>query len=138
MACECSEKKIAKASAKLAFAFAGATVPKVNLITGKAIGSAYVIMNSKGIGADMVYAYPNAQIGAMDAKSAADILAKDVDASVVEADFAKLQLNVESAAARGYVDTIIDPAETRKYLIGAFEMLSSKIDTTPSRKHGTI
>lgn len=138
MACECSEKKIAKASAKLAFAFAGATVPKVNLITGKAIGSAYVIMNSRGIGADMVYAYPNAQIGAMDAKSAADILAKDVDASVVEADFAKLQLNVESAAARGYVDTIIDPAETRKYLIGAFEMLSSKIDTTPSRKHGTI
>ena len=138
MACECSEKKIAKASSKLAFAFAGATVPKVNLITGKALGSAYVVMNSKGLGADMVYAYPDAQIGCMDAKSASEIIAKDCDAATVEADYAKLQLNVESAAARGYVDTIIDPAETRKYLIGAFEMLSSKLDTTPSRKHGTI
>ncbi len=76
-----SRKNIAKAAAKLTYAFANATVPKVNVIVGKAFGSAYVAMNSKSVGADMVYAWPNAEIGMMDAKLAAKIMYADADAA---------------------------------------------------------
>ena len=79
--CMCSEKKLAKALAKMTYAFSNATCPKVNLITGEAYGSAYVAMNSKSIGADMVYAYPDAKIGMMDSKIAAEIMYPDADAS---------------------------------------------------------
>lgn len=140
-ATKCSEKKMAKAAAKLTYAFAGATTPKVNVITGQAYGSAYLTMNSKSIGADMVYAWPTAQIGMMDAKSAAKIMYEDTDATTINekaAEYATLQNNVMSAARRGYVDTIIDPADTRKYVIGAFEMLYTKRENRPDKKHGTV
>lgn len=143
----CEEKHIAAASAKLTYAFANATVPKVNVIVGNAFGSAYVIMNSKGIGADMVYAWKNAKIGMMNAESAAKIIyadeiskAEGANAVIGElaAAYEKLQLSVDSAAARGYVDTVINPEDTRKYLIGAFEMLFTKREDRPEKKHGTV
>ena len=140
-ATKCSEKRIAKAAAKLTYAFANATTPKVNVITGQAFGSAYLTMNSKSIGADMVYAWPSAQIGMMDAKAAAKIMYEDTDATTINekaAEYATLQNNVMSAARRGYVDTIIDPADTRKYVIGAFEMLFTKRENRPDKKHGTV
>lgn len=122
----CSERNIAKAAATLTEAFANCDVPRVNLIVGKAYGSAYVAMNSKGIGADMVFAWPNAEIGPMDAKLAGKILADGKNGGEIEKaakEFAEKQNNVESAAARGYVDEIITPEETRKHLVYAFEML---------------
>ncbi len=140
-ASKCTEKRIAKAAAALTYAFADATVPKVNVVTGKAYGSAYVTMNSKGLGADFVYAWPNAEIGMMDAKLAAKIMYADKDASEQKEQakaYAKLQNHVESAAKRGYVDTIIDAKDTRKYVIGAFEMLFTKREDRPSKKHGTV
>ncbi len=137
----CSEKSIAKAVAKLTYAFANATVPKVNVVIGKAYGSAYVAMNSKAIGADLVMAWPTAEIGTMDGKLAAKIMYEGQGADVINekaAEYAALQSNVVSAARRGYVDQIIDAAETRKYVIGAFEMLSTKIEDRPAKKHGTV
>ena len=138
---KCDEKHVAKAAGKLVYALANATVPKVNLITGKAFGSAYVIMNSKAIGADITISWPNAQIGTMDANLAAKIICDGKDADTVAkaaADYAQLQNNVKSAAARGYVDEIIEAADTRKYVIGAFEMLFTKRDERPAKKHGTV
>ena len=132
---------MAKAVAELTYAFADATVPKVNVIVGKAYGSAYLAMNSKSIGADLVYAWDNAEIGMMDASLAAKIMYPGEEASVLNekaAAYRELQSNVESAAARGYVDTVIAPADTRKYVIGAFEMLFTKREDRPSKKHGTV
>ena len=140
-ATKCSEKNIAKAAAKLTYAFANATVPKVNVVIGKAYGSAYVAMNSKAIGADMTYAWPNAEIGTMDAKLAAKIICDGKDSAAIDAcaaEYAKLQTSAESAAKRGYVDTVIEAADTRKYVIGAFEMLFTKREDRPAKKHGTI
>ncbi|MBR5420149.1 MAG: carboxyl transferase [Lachnospiraceae bacterium] len=122
----CSEKNMAKAAATLTEAFANCDVPRVNLIVGKAYGSAYVCMNSKGIGADLVYAWPGAEIGPMEAKQAAKLLYEGKDAALVDAaakEFAALQNNAASAAARGYVDAIIEPQDSRKHLIYAIEML---------------
>lgn len=136
-----SEEGIAKAVGKLTYAFANATVPKVNVIVGKAYGSAYVAMNSKGIGADVTYAWPTAEIGMMDAGLAAQIICDGQGAEAVAAcakEYAVLQNNVESAARRGYVDSIIEPADTRKYVIGAFEMLFAKREDRPAKKHGTV
>ena len=140
-ATKCSEANMAKAVAELTYTFADATVPKVNVIVGKAYGSAYLAMNSKSIGADMVYAWPNAEIGMMDAKLAAKIMYADSDAATINekaAEYATLQSSVESAARRGYVDTIIEAEDTRKYVIGAFEMLYTKREDRPSKKHGTV
>ena len=83
-ATKCSERNIAREAAKLTYAFANATVPKVNVIIGKAYGSAYIVMNSKSIGADMVYAWPQAEIGMMDAKLAAKIMYADSDAATIQ------------------------------------------------------
>ncbi|MDY4069728.1 MAG: carboxyl transferase domain-containing protein [Lachnospiraceae bacterium] len=137
----CSEKGIAKAAAKLTAAFAGATVPKVHVIIGKAFGTAYVAMNSKAIGADITMAWPDAQIGTMDAKLAAKIICDGKGADAIETcakEYAELQNNVTSAARRGYVDQIVEPADTRKYVIGAFEMLFTKREDRPAKKHGTV
>ena len=142
-----SERTIAKAVAKLTYAFANATVPKVNVITGEAYGSAYVAMNSKSVGADLTYAWPTASVGTMAAEQAVKIIyadeiasAEDVNAKIAEkaAEYAALQSGVESAAARGYVDTIINPEETRQYVAAAFEMLFSKREDRPVKKHGTV
>ncbi len=140
-ACKCAEKRLARETAKLTYAFANATVPKVNVIVGKAYGSAGITMNSKSIGADMVYAWPNSEIGMMDAGLAAKIMYADADAEAIRekaAEYKELQSSPMAAARRGYVDTIIAPADTRKYIIGAFEMLFTKREERPSKKHGTI
>ena len=132
---------MAKAVAELTYTFADATVPKVNVIVGKAYGSAYLAMNSKSIGADMVYAWPNAEIGMMDANQAAKIMYADADAATIRekaAEYKNLQSSPLSAAKRGYVDTIIEAADTRKYVIGAFEMLFTKREDRPAKKHGKV
>lgn len=138
---KCSEKKIARAAAKLTYAFANATVPKVNVVIGQAFGSAYVTMNSKAIGADITMAWPDAKIGTMDAKLAAKIICDGQGADAINAcaaEYEALQNSAASAAQRGYVDQIVEPADTRKYVIGAFEMLLSKKEDRPAKKHGTV
>lgn len=134
------EKTIASKAAALTAAFAEADVPKVNLITGNAYGSAYITMNSKHIGADMVFALPDAKIGMMDAQVAAKIMYaddKDADLSAKAAEFAA-QSGTEAAAARGYIDSIISPEAARKQLIFAFELLFTKSEYPIGKKHGTI
>ncbi len=137
----CAEKGMAKAVARLTYAFANATVPKVNVITQKAFGSAYVAMNSKALGADVTFAWESAEIGTMDAKLASKIMFDGEGADVIDEkakEYAALQNNALSAAKRGYVDYIITPADSRKYIIGAFEMLYSKREERPAKKHGTV
>lgn len=137
----CNEKMMAASVGEMVHSFASATVPKVNVIVGKAYGNAYVAMNSKALGADMVYAWDNAEIGMMDASLAAKIMYAGADAATLNekaAAYRELQSGVASAAARGYVDTVISPADTRKYVIGAFEMLFTKREDRPSKKHGTV
>ncbi len=140
-ACEYEEKNLAREAARLTYAFADATVPKVNVVIGKAFGSAYVTMNSKSIGADMVYAWPTAQIGMMEPNLAAKIMYAGADAATLRektAEYKELQSSPLSAARRGYVDTIIEPADTRKYIIGALEMLFTKREDRPMKKHGAV
>jgi len=141
--CNCcldGEKRMATAAAKLTAAFANATVPKVNLITGKAIGSAYTIMNSKALGADMVFALEGAEVGPMKAELAAQIVAADGDknAKASAEETIKAQISAEAAAKRGYVDAIITADSARKNIVYAFEMLYLKDEGRPDRKHGTI
>ena len=136
-----SEKGIAKAAAKLVYAFANATVPKVNVIIGKAMGTAGVVMNSKAIGADITIAWPDAEIGIMDGKLAAKIMYEGQGADVIDekaAEYDALKLNAGSAARRGYVDQLVEAADTRKYVIGAFEILFTKSEDRPAKKHGTV
>ncbi len=142
-----NERTIADAAAKLTFAFADATVPKVTVIMGDAFGTAYSVMNSKAIGADMVYAWPTAKIGTMDAKAAVSIMydeeiekATDKNAKIKElvASYEELQSSALAAARRGYVDDIIEPDATRKRVIAAFEMLYTKREDRPYKKHGAV
>ena len=135
------ERGMDVAAAKLAAAFAGATVPKINVIVGSAVGSAYNVMNSKALGADLTIAVPDAKIAMMDAKLAAQIIAggKSADEIAQAAkDYAELQNSIKSAAAHGYIDQIAEAADLRKYLIGALEMLYTKREDRPAKKHGTI
>ena len=140
-ASKCSEKHMAKAVARLTYAFADATVPKVNVVVGKAYGSAYAAMNSKALGADMVFAWPTAEIGTMEASMAAKVMYPEADADTLKTkavEYQALQSNVLSAVRRGYVDRIIEPADTRKHVIGAFETLYMKRESRPEKKHGTV
>ena len=141
------EKKISKALAKLTNAYADATVPKVTVIMDKAYGTAYTVMNSKAIGADMVYAWPDAVIGTMDPEMAVKIMydeelaaADDKLAFIKEkkAEYIEALSGAASAASRGYIDDIIEPDATRKRVIAAFEMLLSKDEIRPYKKHSTI
>ena len=135
----CAEKKLSKAVAKLAYAFSSATVPKVNVITGNAFGSAYVVMNSKSLSADMTFAWDSASVGMMDAEAAAKLLfEKEDNKAELTASYKETQTSVESAARRGYIDTIIKAEDTRKYVIGALEMLFTKREERPNKKHGAI
>ncbi len=133
--------------AKLLYAFSEATVPRVTVITRKAYGGAYDVMNSKHIGADMNYAWPTAEIAVMGAKGAAEIIFKKSIASaerpeeILEAkekEYNDLFANPYIAAARGYIDEVIRPSETRIKLISAFDMLEQKVDRLPRKKHGNI
>lgn len=146
-ATRCTEKRIAKAAAKLTYAYANATVPKVTVVTGQAIGTAYLAMNSKSIGADVVYAWPSASIGMMEPTEAAKIMYADEIAKAEDSktlidekaeSYRVLQSSALSAAKRGYVDDIIDASETRARVIAAFEMLFTKREDRPAKKHGTI
>ncbi|NNL82719.1 MAG: methylmalonyl-CoA carboxyltransferase, partial [Winogradskyella sp.] len=133
--------------AKLLYAFSEATVPRVTVITRKAYGGAYDVMNSKHIGADMNFAWPSAEIAVMGAKGAAEIIfkrdikaAKDPEAmwKQKEAEYAELFANPYSAAERGFIDEVILPKDTRRKLLKAFSMLEDKKVDGPKRKHGNI
>lgn len=133
--------------AKLLYAFSEATVPRVTVITRKAYGGAYDVMNSKHIGADMNFAWPSAEIAVMGAKGAAEIIfRKEIQAATdseqalleKEQEYAGIFANPYRAAERGFVDEVILPEETRTKLIKAFKMLENKVDTLPKKKHGNI
>lgn len=133
--------------AKLLYAFSEATVPRVTVITRKAYGGAYDVMNSKHIGSDMNYAWPSAEIAVMGAKGAAEIIFKNEIAKAddkqakwleKESEYAELFANPYSAAERGFIDEVILPNQTRKKLIKAFAMLENKKVNKPDRKHGNI
>jgi propionyl-CoA carboxylase beta chain len=133
--------------AKLLYAFSEATVPRVTVITRKAYGGAYDVMNSKHIGADMNFAWPTAEIAVMGAKGAAEIIFKkeiseaanqDEALKQKEAEYAGIFANPYRAAERGFIDEVILPEETRVKLIKAFKMLENKVDNLPRKKHGNI
>lgn len=135
------EKELSQAIGAMTGVFVQATVPKVNVISKKAFGSAYVSMNSKSIGADFVYAWSDAKIGMMEADMAVKIMNPGANADVLKEkakEYEELQSDVYTAARRGYVDTVIDPAETRKYVIGAFEMLYTKREMQIPKKHSVF
>ncbi|MBN3580753.1 acyl-CoA carboxylase subunit beta [Algoriphagus aestuarii] len=133
--------------AKLLYAFSEATVPRITVITRKAYGGAYDVMNSKHIGADLNFAWPTAEIAVMGAKGAAEIIFKKEIAEAKDPE-AKLQEKVDEytakfanpyrAAHRGFIDEVIIPSETRIKLIKAFKMLENKVDKIPRKKHGNI
>ena len=136
------KKGFGKQIAKLVYSFTNASVPKINVIVGQAFGSAYLAMNSKHIGADMVYAWPNAEISLMEAEAAVNVMyaeeVKKADKNEMIAKYKEEQSSPYTAAKRGYIDDIIVPAETRKYLIVALEMLESKRESRPAKKHSSI
>ena len=133
--------------AKLLYAYSEATVPKLTVITRKAYGGAYIAMCSRHLGADMVYAWPTAEIAVMGPEGAANIIFKKeieeaADSTVARnakiAEYKEAFANPYKAARRGYVDDVIDPAETRSRLARALRMLLGKRDTQPPRKHGNM
>jgi propionyl-CoA carboxylase beta chain len=133
--------------AKLLYAFSEATVPRITVITRKAYGGAYDVMNSKHIGADLNFAWPTAEIAVMGAKGAAEIIFKKEISEAANPE-AKLQEKIEEyttrfanpylAANRGFIDEVIQPEDTRKKLISGFKMLENKVDVLPRKKHGNI
>jgi len=138
---------IIKQGAKLIFAFCEATVPRITVITRKAYGGAYIVMNSKHIRGDINFAYPTAEIAVMGAEGAVNI----IDRSEIEAaadpaaerrrriaDYQKKFSNPYRAAELGYIDEVIDPADTRRNLIQALRVLKTKRDTNPPKKHANI
>jgi len=133
--------------AKLLFALSEATVPRISVITRKAYGGAYDVMNSKHIGADLNFAWPSAEIAVMGAKGASEIIFRKEIASAddpaaklaeKEAEYARLFANPYSAAERGFVDEVIEPRETRRKLIRGFSLLENKAVSLPKKKHGNI
>ncbi|HEX9549740.1 MAG TPA: carboxyl transferase domain-containing protein, partial [Candidatus Limnocylindrales bacterium] len=138
---------IIKHGAKLLFAYCEATVPKVTVITRKAYGGAYDVMSSKHVRGDMNFAWPSAEIAVMGAEGAVNIIFKDEIAKADDpaaerrrlvAEYEEEFNNPYIAAARGYVDDVIRPSETRPRIIQALEMLADKRDTNPRKKHGNI
>jgi acetyl-CoA carboxylase carboxyltransferase component len=138
---------ILRHGAKLLYAYCEATVPRVQIITRKAYGGAYVVMNTKSIGCDLAYAWPSAELAVMGPQGAVEIvyrreLAEAADpvarrAELVE-DYTERYANPYQAAERGYVDDVIDPADTRAVLVRSLAMLRSKREELPKRKHGNV
>ncbi len=138
---------IIRHGAKLLYAYAEATVPKINVITRKSYGGAYVAMSSKQLGTDIVMAWPTAEIAVMGPEGAANIIFKD-DIAQSENPIAAREDKIQEyrnkfatpfvAAQRGYIDDIIEPDSTRPRIIAALEMLSSKRDSRPAKKHGNL
>lgn len=138
---------IIKHGAKLLYAFCEATVPKLTVITRKAYGGAYDVMNSKHVRGDINYAWPSAEIAVMGPKGAVEIIfkkqieqAEDKEKALEQKveEFRQKFANPFIAAERGYIDDVIEPAETRVRLIRALKMLDSKVDRNPKKKHGNI
>ncbi|MCA0446616.1 MAG: acyl-CoA carboxylase subunit beta [Bacteroidetes bacterium] len=138
---------IIRHGAKLLYAFCEATVPKVTVITRKAYGGAYDVMNSKHIRGDMNFAWPSAEIAVMGPKGAVEIIfKKEIESSPNPEDALELKTeeyrnkfaNPYAAAERGFIDDVIEPKSTRKTLIRAFSLLKNKVDTNPKKKHGNI
>jgi acetyl-CoA carboxylase carboxyltransferase component len=138
---------IIRNGAKLLYAIAEATVPKITVIMRKAYGGAYIVMNSRHLRADVVYAWPTAEIAVMGSKGAAEIIFKrdSLEQENPDAFMAQKELEYQDkfenpyrAAEKGYIEDVIEPANTRFRLIRALEMLSGKKDTNPPRKHGNI
>jgi len=138
---------IIRHGAKLLYAYCESTVPRVQVITRKAYGGAYVVMNSKSIGADLAYAWPSAELAVMGPQGAVDIVYRRELQAAANPDERRTELvdeyieryaNPYVAAERGYVDDVIDPAETRKVLVRALDMLRSKREDLPRRKHGNM
>jgi len=128
---EQEQKGIMRHSAKLMYSFAQATVPKVNVIIRNAIGNPYLLMNSKHIGADIVYAWPTAEISLLDKKSSVNLLK-------INPDEYDENSSAYAVSKKGYIDGIIIPAATRKRVLVAMEMLSTKRKTNPAKKHSSI
>jgi acetyl-CoA carboxylase carboxyltransferase component len=138
---------IIRHGAKLLYAYCEATVPRIQVITRKAYGGAYVVMNSKSIGADLAFAWPSAELAVMGPQGAVEIvyrreLAEAADpvarrAELVE-EYTERYANPYIAAERGYVDDVIDPAETRRVLVRSLRLLASKCEELPKRKHGNV
>jgi propionyl-CoA carboxylase beta chain len=138
---------IIRHGAKLLYAYCEATVPKVTVITRKAYGGAYDVMSSKHVRGDMNFAWPSAEIAVMGAEGAVNIVFKDsiteaadpvAERARLVADYEEQFANPYIAAARGYVDAVIRPSETRPRIITALEVLADKRDTNPRKKHGNI
>ncbi|MBI4234543.1 MAG: methylmalonyl-CoA carboxyltransferase, partial [Chloroflexi bacterium] len=138
---------IIKHGAKLIYAYAEATVPKVSVLTRKAYGGAYIVMSSKHLRGDVNYAWPTAEIAVMGPEGAVNIIYRDALAKAENPKEVRERLiqeykdrfaNPYVAAARGYIDDVIDPAETRPRIIRALEMLQNKRDSLPPKKHGNI
>ncbi len=138
---------IIRHGAKLLYAYCEATVPRISVITRKAYGGAYVVMDSKSIGSDLAFAYPSAELAVMGAQGAVEIvnrreLAEAADPAARRAEliesYEETYLNPWEATDRGYVDDVIDPAETRIKLIAALELLRTKREELPNRKHGNM
>ncbi len=124
--------------AQMAFAYARATVPRVSLTVRKSYGGAYIVMDSKYIGNDMSFAWPSAEIAVMGAKGAVEILHRREDADTrarLEADYEERLLNPYRAAERGSIDEVIDPADSRRRLVDAFDLLATKRERLPRRRH---
>jgi len=138
---------IIRQGAKLLYAFCEATVPKLTVIVRKAYGGAYCVMNPRHIGADLVFAWPSAEIAVMGPEGAVNVIFRreiaDADdpaarkAELVE-DYRQRFANPYVAAAAGFIDNVIEPRETRPHLINALEMLQNKRDSLPPKKHGNI
>jgi propionyl-CoA carboxylase beta chain len=138
---------IIKHGAKLIYAFAEATVPRVTVITRKAYGGAYIVMSSKHLRGDIIMAYPNAEIAVMGADGAVNIICRSqikkaedpaAERKRLITDYQEKFSNPYSAAEHGYIDEVIDPADTRWKIIQALRMLANKRDTNPPKKHGNI
>jgi propionyl-CoA carboxylase beta chain len=138
---------IIRHGAKLLYAFCEATVPRISIITRKAYGGAYVVMNSKSIGADLAFAWPTAEIAVMGASGAVEIvhrrdLAKsetpDILRKELTEEYEERYSNPYLAAERGFIDDVIDPAETRRIIAKSLDILRGKREELPKRKHGNV
>jgi acetyl-CoA carboxylase carboxyltransferase component len=131
----------------LLYAYCEATVPRVQVITRKAYGGAYVVMNSKSVGADFAFAWPSAELAVMGPQGAVEVVHRRELAAAADPEARRKELveqyseryaNPYVAAERGFVDDVIDPAETRRILIRSLRVLRSKREELPKRKHGNV
>jgi len=141
---------IIRHGAKLLYAYCEATVPRICVVTRKAYGGAYVVMDSKSVGSDLVFAWPTAELAVMGPQGAVDIVHRRELAAIQEDDarqerkdelvddYVERYANPYIAAERGYVDDVIDPADTRTRIISGLDMLVSKREELPKRKHGIV